>query len=80
MHAMSILIGQRMTFGLVRCGWPNSAAIAALALLPLAALVMEASQQQRDARPTSVEIAGHCPADNSHVAALTTSGISAAIQ
>ena len=69
-----------MTFELVRCGWPNSVAIAALALLPLAALVMETGQQQRGVRPIAVEAAGYCPADISRIAALTTSGMETAIQ
>ena len=60
-HVWRYRADRKMTFELVRCGWPNSVAIAALALLPLAALVMDTGQQQRGVRPIAVEAAGYCP-------------------
>jgi hypothetical protein len=68
-----------MTFGLVRCGWPNSAAIAALALLPLAAFTLEA-KPKHDVRSMPVEAASYCTGDADRIAALTSPEMTAVIQ
>jgi hypothetical protein len=52
-----------MTFELTRLGWPNTAAIVALALLPMVVLADISSGARSDA-------AAFCPASGQHVAIL----------
>ena len=47
-----------MTFELIRMGWPNTAAIVALAMMPIMALTV-ATDRRPNAAPT--ELAAVCP-------------------
>jgi hypothetical protein len=51
-----------MTFELVRIGWPNTAAIVALAVMPIVSLAMPAQQRPQTVEERSIEAAAFCPA------------------
>lgn len=49
-----------MTFDLVRMGWPNTAAILALAIMPIVALTIATDQRPAAAQAEQVEPAAVC--------------------
>ena len=51
-----------MTFDLIRFGWPNTAAILALAVMPVVALSSASNGGIEAARIRPVETAAFCPA------------------
>lgn len=55
-----------MNFELVRAGWPNTAAIVALAIMPIVALC---AAPQMDAAVARAETLAFCPADDATVLA-----------
>jgi hypothetical protein len=67
-----------MTFELVRIGWPNIAAIVALAVMPIVSLAMPAQQRPHTAGERGIKTAAFCPAPPQVVmtmAALTTATV-----
>ncbi|MCX7313534.1 MAG: hypothetical protein WCG92_01510 [Hyphomicrobiales bacterium] len=50
-----------MNFDMIRFGWPNTAAIAALAVMPFMALTMPAPRQPFTVQTEQVELAAMCP-------------------
>jgi hypothetical protein len=63
-----------MTFELIRMGWPNSAAIMALALLPLVAIAGGAASPMPAAEPIIGMAATSCPATGEVLALLNAGG------
>jgi hypothetical protein len=49
-----------MTFGLVRLGWPNTAAILALAIMPIVALTMATDRRPAAAQAQQIGPAASC--------------------
>ena len=60
----------QMTFQLVRLGWPNTAAILALAVLPAVMLVAAPHRGVEAAQLQAVEAAASCPATDMVLAAI----------
>ena len=50
-----------MTFELVRIGWPNTAAVLALAVLPIVALATPAERRPGSVEVRQIEPAAICP-------------------
>ena len=63
-----------MTFELVRMGWPNSAAIVALALLPVVAIAGGMGRPVSGTGPTVVQAATSCPVTGEALALLNADG------
>lgn len=61
-----------MTFELVRIGWPNTAAILALAITPLAAFSAAPDRSHQDPVSQRTEMLAFCPSATEHVALLVT--------
>jgi len=55
-----ILKGHKMTFNLVRIGWPNTAAILALAAIPFMTLATVAERQPATLAVEQTEAAANC--------------------
>jgi hypothetical protein len=49
-----------MTFDLIRAGWPNTAAILALALMPIVALATGGDRRSAAVRAEQIETAAIC--------------------
>ena len=49
-----------MTFGLIRAGWPNTAAIVALAMMPIVALTTVEDRRSTSVRADRIEPATIC--------------------
>ena len=49
-----------MTFGLIRTGWPNTAAILALAMMPIVALATVGDRRSAAVRAEQIEPATIC--------------------
>jgi hypothetical protein len=49
-----------MTFGLIRAGWPNTAAILALAMMPIVALATVDDRRSASVRAEQIEPATIC--------------------
>lgn len=63
-----------MTFEMVRFGWPNAVAVAALAILPLVALAT-AGDRRPAAAPVQVAVICPAPADCPALATFTADTI-----
>jgi hypothetical protein len=66
-----------MTFELVRIGWPNTAAILALAITPMVAFTAAPDRYLKEATAQRTAIAAMCPAATEHALLLTASSESA---
>jgi hypothetical protein len=67
-----------MTFELVRIGWPNTAAILALAIMPIVAFAAAPDRSFKEATAQRTAIAAMCPAATEHallVAAITEGAV-----
>lgn len=71
---MARTIRGRMTFELVRMGWPNSAAIVALALLPVVAIAGGIGKPMSGATLTFAKPATSCPATGEALTLLNADG------
>ena len=63
-----------MTFELVRIGWPNTAAILALALIPVASLATVAERRAAPAQIRQIHAATFCPPDSAAIVAAVLPG------
>ena len=62
-------IRRKMNFELVRIGWPNTAAILALALIPMASLTTVPNHGAEIVQVRSIDIAVFCPPDSAAIVA-----------
>jgi hypothetical protein len=69
-----------MTFELVRLGWPNTAAILALAVMPVVALSSASNSSTGAARVRPAETAAFCPAVTDGLMALAAVGAKAVVE
>ena len=63
-----------MTFELTRMGWPNSAAIVALALLPVLAMANGIGKPMPEKEPSAAQAAASCPVTGEALALLNAEG------
>jgi hypothetical protein len=65
-----------MTFALVRINWPNTAAILALAVMPVVALTMPSANRPQAVETATAAAAANCPLVQPMVAMTPLGGTS----
>jgi hypothetical protein len=69
-----------MTFDLIRFGWPNTAAILALAVMPVVALSSASNGGIEAARIRPVQTAAFCPAERDSLMTLAAATPQTAVE